>query len=80
MKYVDEQFTKPFYEHCYDCAKITNCIYAFQASQSCNCEHWDAFANVIEPVEKYVNECLYNQFIKMVEEVKNGNEKENRLC
>lgn len=72
MKYVDEQFTKSFCEHCYDCSKITNCINAFRASQSCNCEHWDTFANVIEPVEKYVNECLYNQFIKMMEEVNNG--------
>ena len=73
---TDEKFTfseldeQLFYAHCYDCAKITNCVDAFRASQSCNCEHWDAFANVIEPVEKYVNECLYNYFVKMMEEVK----------
>ena len=77
MKHIDDQYVQFFMDHCYDCSKITNCVYAFQASQSCNCEHFDKFARVMKPVEEYINECLYNEFVKMMEEVKNGNKKEN---
>lgn len=64
----DKQSIQLFSKYCKHCPDFMHCFNTRHLNQEHNCEHWDIFIEILTSVDKYVNEYIYNELVKIQEE------------